>query len=165
MEDYGTTDSFYDTFRSGEDTADQYDAERDRLDRIRLGLTELKEEAYMQGDMELVALIEQEEASLRAIFVDISGFEASLSMPVDMDAETMLQEINRLIAASRASSERLALEIENTQNTADVSGTEADRQELLVLEEEVSRIRLALQDLASKMDSGMAADHDWMQEA
>ncbi len=164
MDDYGSTGDLYDTFRSGEDVSDQYDSERDRLDRIRLGLTELKEEAYMQGDMELVALIEKEEASLRALFVDISGFEASLSMPVGMDSETMLQEMNRLIAASRASSERLALEIENTQTIVDYAGSEADRQELLQLEEEVSRIRLALQDLASKMDSGMAADHDWMQE-
>ncbi len=164
MADYGTSSDFYDSFRSGEDVADQYASERDRLDRIRLGLTELKEEAYMQGDMELVALIEAEEASLRALFVDISGFEASLSMPVGMDSESMLQEMNRLIAASRASSERLALEIENTQTIADYAGSEADRQELLQLEEEVSRIRLALQDLASKMDSGMAADHDWMQE-
>ncbi len=164
MEDYGSANDFYDTFRAGEDVSDQYDSERERLDRIRLGLTELKEEAYMQGDMELVALIEDEEASLRSLFVDISGFEASLSMPVGMDSETMLQEMNRLIAASRASSERLALEIENTQSIADYAGSEADRQDLLLLEEEVSRIRLALQDLASKMDSGMAADHDWMQE-
>ena len=164
MEDYGSSSDFYDTFRSGQDVTDQYDSERERLDRIRLGLTELKEEAYMQGDMELVALIEEEESSLRSLFVDISGFEASLSMPVGMDSETMLQEMNRLIAASRASSERLALEIENTQNIAEYEGSEADRQELLQLEEEVSRIRLALQDLASKMDSGMAADHDWMQE-
>lgn len=164
MEDYGSTTDFYDTFSSGEDVSDQYESERDRLDRIRLGLTELKEEAYMQGDMELVALIEAEEASLRALFVDISGFEASLSMPVDMDSETMLQEVNRLISASRASAERLALEIENTQTVVDYAGSPADREELLQLEEEVSRIRLALQDLASKMDSGMAADHDWMQE-
>ena len=164
MQDYGSIDDFYDTFTSGEDVAAQYDSERDRLDRIRLGLSELKEEAYMQGDMELVALIEEEESSLRSLFVDISGFEASVSMPVGMDSETMLQEINRLISSSRASSERLALEIENTQAIADYTGSEADRQQLLTLEAEVSRIRLALQDLASKMDSGMAADHDWMQE-
>ncbi len=87
-----------------------------------------------------------------------------MSMPVGMDSETMQQEINRLIATSRAASERLALEIANTRDIADVSGTEADRQELVQLEGEVSRIRLALQDLASKMDTGMAADHDWMQE-
>ncbi len=165
MENYGTTSNLYDTFRSGEDVSDQYDSERERLDRIRLGLTELKEEAYLQGDMELVALIESEESSLRELFVDISSFEASLSMPVDMDSETMLQEMNRLIAVSRASSERLALEIVSTQNIADNVGSEVDRQNLLELEEEVSRIRLALQDLASKMDSGMATDHDWMQEA
>jgi len=164
MDEYGSGTDFYDTFRTGEDVSEQYESERDRLDRIRLGLTELKEEAYMQGDMELVALIEEEEASLRALFVDISGFEASLSMPVGMDSETMHQEMNRLIAASRASAERLALEIKSTQNIVEYSGTEADREDLLQLEEEVSRIRLALQDLASKMDSGMAADHDWMQE-
>lgn len=164
MSDYGAGDNLYDTFRSGEDVENQYDSERERLDRIRLGLTELKEEAYMQGDMELVALIEAEEASLRSLFVDISGFEATLSMPVGMDSETMQQQMNNLISASRASSERLALEIENTQTVADNAGSEADRQDLLLLEAEVSRIRLALQDLASKMDSGMAADHDWMQE-
>ncbi|RKZ03069.1 hypothetical protein DRQ21_06845 [Candidatus Fermentibacteria bacterium] len=164
MDEYGSGSNYYDTFRTGEDVSEQYESERDRLDRIRLGLTELKEEAYMQGDMELVALIEEEEASLRDLFVDISGFEASLSMPVGMDSETMHQEMNRLIAASRASAERLALEIESTQSIAEYSGDEADREDLLQLEEEVSRIRLALQDLASKMDSGMAADHDWMQE-
>ncbi len=164
MDEYRTTGDYYDTFFSGEQVAEQYDSERERLDRIRLGLTELKEEAYMQGDMELVALIEQEEAALRDLFVDISQFEASLSMPVDMDAETMQQEINRLIASSRANAERLALEIESTQEIATSAGTETDRQELMQLEQEVSRIRLALQDLASKMDTGMAADHDWMQE-
>ncbi len=164
MDEYRTTGDYYDTFFSGEDVTEQYDSERERLDRIRLGLTELKEEAYMQGDMELVALIEEEEAALRDLFVDISQFEASLSMPVDMDSESMQQEINRLIASSRANAERLALEIESTRNVADQSGTEADRQELVQLEQEVSRIRLALQDLASKMDTGMAADHDWMQE-
>ncbi|MCK5787165.1 MAG: tetratricopeptide repeat protein [Candidatus Sabulitectum sp.] len=164
MNEYGSTNELYDNLRPGDNVTDQYASERDRLDRIRLGLTELKEEAYMQGDMELVSLIEVEEASLRALFVDISGFEASLSMPVGMNPETMLQEVNRLIASSRASAERLALEIESTQSNADNSGTQADRQDLLELEEDVSRIRLALQDLASKMDSGMAADHDWMQE-
>jgi len=165
MDEYRTSGDFYETFLTGQDVSEQYDSERERLDRIRLGLTELKEEAYMQGDMELVALIEEEEAALRGLFVDISSFEASLSMPVNMDAETMQQEINRLIAASRANSERLAIEIESTQEIAQSSGTESDRQELMLLEQEVSRLRLALQDLASKMDSGMAADHDWMQEA
>ncbi len=164
MDEYRTTGDYYETFLSGQDVGAQYDSERERLDRIRLGLTELKEEAYMQGDMELVALIEEEEAALRGLFVDISQFEASMSMPVGMDTETMQQEINRLIATSRAASERLALEISTTRDIADVSGTEADRQELVQLEGEVSRIRLALQDLASKMDTGMAADHDWMQE-
>ena len=164
MDEYRTTDNFYDIFLSGDDVSEQYDSERERLDRIRLGLTELKEEAYMQGDMELVAMIEDEEAMLRDLFVDISQFEATLSMPVDMDAETMQQELNRLIASSRASAEGLAIEIESTNETADIYGTESDRQSLMDLEQEVSRIRLALQDLASKMDSGMAGDHDWMQE-
>jgi tetratricopeptide (TPR) repeat protein len=165
MDDYGTSGDFYEAFLTGQDVSDQYETERERLDRIRLGLTELKEEAYLQGDMELVALIEEEETSLRGLFVDISGFEASLSMPVNMDSETMQQEINRLITTSRADSERLAIEIASTQEIAQSAGTETDRQELLLLEQEVSRLRLALQDLASKMDSGMAADHDWMQEA
>lgn len=164
MDEYRTTDNLYDVFLSGDDVSEQYDSERERLDRIRLGLTELKEEAYMQGDMELVALIEEEEVMLRDLFVDISQFEATLSMPVDMDAETMQQELNRLIASSRASAEGLAIEIESTSDAAEIYGTETDRQSLVQLEEEVSRIRLALQDLASKMDTGMAGDHDWMQE-
>lgn len=164
MDEYRTTGDYYDTFFNSEDVTEQYDSERERLDRIRLGLTELKEEAYMQGDMELVALIEEEETALRSLFVDISRFEATLSMPVTMDAESMQQEINRLIASSRANAERLALEIESTRSIAGQTGTETDRQELVQLEQEVSRIRLALQDLASKMDTGMAADHDWMQE-
>lgn len=164
MDEYGTNADYYDAFLSGDEVSQQYDAERERLDRLRVGLTELKEEALMQGDMELVAMIEQEELGLRSLFVEISQFEASLSMPVGMNAETMQQEMRRLIAASRSSSERLAIEIENTMEVAATAGTESDRQELIQLEQEVSRIRLALQDLASKMDAGMAADHDWMQE-
>ncbi|PIE51182.1 hypothetical protein CSA37_13010 [Candidatus Fermentibacteria bacterium] len=164
MDQYRTADDLYENLLTGDDVTQQYDAERERLDRVRLGLTELKEEAYLQGDMELVGMIEQEENVLRALFVEISQFEATLSMPVGMDSETMQQELNRLISEARASTDGLALEIESTGEIAEQIGSASDREDLIELEEEVSRIKLALQDLAGKMDTGMVGGHDWMQE-
>lgn len=165
MDQYRQTDDQYDRFLDGSsEYAQQYQSERERLERMRLGLAELKEEAYLQGDMELVALIETEEASIRNMFIEISAMEASLSMPASMDAESMRQELNRLIASSRANTEILALSVNEAMGVASSSGTEADRQNLGQLESEVGRIRLALQDLASKMEAGMSADHDWIQE-
>jgi len=165
MDQYRQTDDQYDRFLDGSsEYAQQYQSERERLERMRLGLAELKEEAYLQGDMELVALIEREEASIRNMFIEISTMEASLSMPASMDAETMRQELNRLIASSRANTEILALSVNEAMGVAASSGTEADRQNLGRLESEVGRIRLALQDLASKMEAGMSSNHDWIQE-
>lgn len=165
MNQYRQTDDQYDRFLDGSsEYSQQYQSERERLERMRLGLAELKEEAYLQGDMELVALIEEEEASIRNMFIEISAMEASLSMPASMDAESMRQELNRLIASSRANTEILALSVNEAVGLASSSGTEADRQNLGQLESEVGRIRLALQDLASKMEAGMSGDHDWIQE-
>ncbi|MFO7626552.1 MAG: tetratricopeptide repeat protein, partial [Candidatus Fermentibacteraceae bacterium] len=165
MNQYRQTDEQYDRFLGVDsEQMQQYQAERERLERTRIGLAEMKEEAYLQGDMELVAVIESEEASIRNLFVEISAMEAALSMPSSMDTETMRQELNRLIASARANTEILTLSVSEAMGVASSSGTEAERQNLGQLESEVGRIRLALQDLASKMESGMAGEHDWIQE-
>ncbi len=165
MNQYRSTDDTYDRILDGgSEQAQQYQAERERLERTRLGLVELKEQAYLQGDTELVAMIEAEESSIRDLLIEISTMEASLSMPASMDTETMRQELNRLIASSRANTEILALSVNEAMGVAATNGTEADRQSLEHLEGEVGRLRLALQDLASKMESGLSADHDWIQE-
>ncbi len=165
LSQYRRSDAQYDDILAGgDDYAQQYQSERERLERMRLGLAELKEEAYQQGDMELVAMIEEEEESIRNLFVEISAMEAALMTPVEMDVEAMRREVNRLIATSRANTEILVLSVDEAMGVADQRGTEADRQSLRQLEGEVGRIRLALQDLASKMESGLAGDHDWVQE-
>jgi tetratricopeptide (TPR) repeat protein len=165
MNQYRRSEDVYDLFVDrGVEMSQQYQSERERLERMRLGLAELKEEAYLQGDMDLVAMIEAEERSIRNLFIEISSMEAALSMPASMDAESARQELNRLIASARANTEILSLSVKETVGAADSRGTEAERRGLERLEGEVSRIRLALQDLAGKMDSGMAGDHDWIQE-
>lgn len=165
MNQYRQTDEQYDRFLGVDsDQMQQYQAERERLERTRIGLAEMKEEAYLQGDLELVAVIEAEEASVRNMLIEISNMEAALSMPSSMDTETMRQELNRLIASARANTEVLALSVNEAIGVAAYSGTEADRRNLGQVEGEVSRIRLALQDLASKMEAGMSGDHDWIQE-
>ncbi len=162
---YRRSDTRYDDiFAHGDDYSRQYQAERERLERMRLGLVELKEEAFQQGDYELVAMIEEEEGTIRNLFVEISAMEAALMAPVEMDIEAMRRDVNHLIAASRASTEVLALSVDEAMGVADQRGTEADRQSLRQLGGEVGRIRLALQDLAGKMESGLAGDHDWVQE-
>lgn len=143
----------------------QYQSERERLERIRAGLAELKQEAYSNGAFEVVARIEEEEAALRAMFVNISAMEASQSLPAgEMDPRAMSAELNRMISDSRAATDALALSIEETTRVAEETGTEAERQQLQALEGEVQRIRLSLLDLASKFDEGISQEHDWVQE-
>lgn len=165
MNQYRQADDVYHSFlETGVEYAQQYESERERLERLRLGLAELKEEAFLQGDTELVAIIEQEERAIRALFVEISSMEAALSMPAAADTESARQELNRLITSSRANTEILALSVKEAMGMADYRGTEDERRDLAQLEGEVGRIRLALQDLATKMDAGMSGDHDWIQE-
>jgi tetratricopeptide (TPR) repeat protein len=164
LNQYRQTTDYYDLMLTGTSLPDQYSAERERLDRIRLGLSELKEEAYTQGNLDLVAMIEDEEASLRELFVQISRMESQMSMPVDMDAESMERELTRLISYSRSETEALALSVEEVVTLAESRGTEQERQDLARVEREVDRIRLALQDLASKFESGISQQHDWVSE-
>jgi len=142
----------------------QYEAERERLERIRVGLSELKEEAYTQGDLELVEMIEEEENALRQLFVEIGGLQTELSLPTVADEESLQRQIRRLISRSKESTEALAVSAEEVRELARNRGTEQDRRELGQLETEIERIRLALQDLSSKFQAGMAQDHDWVQE-
>ena len=151
----------------GEDTAggSQYQSERERLERIRAGLAELKQEAFSNGAFNVVSMIEEEEAALRAMFVNISAMEASQSLPPgDVDPRAMSIELNRLITDSRVATDALALSIEETAGVAEVSGTEDERRQLQSLMGEVQRIRLSLLDLASKFEGGVAQEHDWIQE-
>lgn len=165
LEQYRQTTDYYDLLiLSSESMPDQYSAERERLDRIRLGLAELKEEAYTQGNLDLVKIIEEEEAALRRLFVEISRLESHLSMPVDMDSESLERELNRLISYSRSETDALAMSVAEVQQLAESQGTEAERRELARVEQEVDRIRLALQDLASKFESGISQQHDWVSE-
>ncbi|OPL19468.1 MAG: hypothetical protein AVO35_10650 [Candidatus Aegiribacteria sp. MLS_C] len=165
LREYGETDDYYDLFLSeGETTRDEFELERERLDRIRLGLSELKEEAYTQGDLELVEMIEEEEAFIRELFAEIGYLESVLSLPMEMDTETMAQELARLIQQSRSQTEVLALAVGDLMETSRPTGTEEERQDLARVEGEVERIRLALQDLASKFEGGMTTQHNWVQE-
>ena len=159
-----TTD-YYDLFLSGSSvTQDEYELERERLDRIRLGLAELKEEAFTQGDMELVGLIEDEEEALRGLFTEIGYLETALSLPMQMDTKDMEHELSILIQRSRSDTEVLALAVGEVHDLTEMTGTEQDRQDLQSVENEIERIRLSLQDLASKFEGGMTGEHDWVQE-
>ncbi len=164
MNQYRQTTDYYDLLLSGTSLPEQFGAERERLDRIRLGLSELKEEAYTQGNLDLVEIIEDEEAALRELFVKISRMESQVSMPIDMDAESLERELTRLISYSRSETEALSLSVEQVIRLADNHGTEEERQDLARVEQEVDRIRLALQDLASKFESGISQQHDWVSE-
>ena len=158
------SDDYYEMLLGeGSASEEKYDAERERLERIRVGLSELKEEAYTQGDLELVELIEEEEEALRDLFVEISGLESELALP-GADEESLQRQLRRLISRSRESTEALAVSVEEVRELASNRGTEQDRQDLQQLETEIDRIRLSLQDLSSKFQSGMAQDHDWVQE-
>ncbi|MBD3277434.1 MAG: tetratricopeptide repeat protein [Candidatus Aegiribacteria sp.] len=165
LRQYGSSQEYYDLFLTGSSlTQEEYELERERLDRIRLGLAELKEEAYTQGDMELVELIEEEEAALRQLFTEIGYLESVLSLPVEMDTETMEQQLIGLIQRSRNETEVLDLAAGELQSLVESNGTEQDRQDLAQVEQEIDRIKLSLQDLASKFEGGMTAQHDWVQE-
>ncbi|MBN2608061.1 MAG: tetratricopeptide repeat protein [Candidatus Fermentibacteraceae bacterium] len=165
LREYGTPEDYYDLFMSDETQAqEEFQQERERLDRIRLGLAELKEEAYAQGDFDLVAVIEAEEAGLRQLFAEIGYLESVLSLPMDMDTETLEQELSRLIQDSRSKTEILALAVGEVRGMTEMSGSEQDRQDLARVEGEIERIRLALQDLASKFEGGMTTQHNWVQE-
>jgi TolA-binding protein len=143
----------------------QYQDERERLERMRVGLAEMKEEAYSTGNLDLVQVIEEEEAALREMFVQISGMETAVSLPTgDIDTQDMNRELSRLISESRSSTDALALSVQEVARVAEERGTQTDRDQLVSLEAEIQRIRLSLQDLASKFDSGMTQEHDWVQE-
>lgn len=165
LRERGGSQDYYDLFLTSHNLArEEFELERERLDRIRLGLSELKEEAYTQGDMELVEMIEEEEAALRSLFSEIGYLETVLSLPMEMDTETMEQELRRLIQRSRSETEVLTLAVGELRDVTEMTGSEQDRQDLARVENEVERIRLALQDLASKFEGGMTAQHDWVQE-
>ena len=144
---------------------EEWEDERDRLDRIRLGLAELKEEAYTQGDLELVEIIEDEEAALRNLFVEIASLETQLSLPINqMSTTSMVMELNRLISENRDQTEALVISIGEVQRLAESQGSIQDMEDLSRLSGEVERIRLALQDLGSKFESGLVQSHQWLQE-
>jgi tetratricopeptide (TPR) repeat protein len=165
LAEHSESADYYDLFLSGTALArEEFEAERERLDRIRLGLAELKEEAYTQGDLELVEMIENEEAQLRELFTEISNLETVLSLPVDMDTDDMERELTILIQQSRSNTEVLSLAAGEVHELTEVLGTEQDRQDLADLEDEIGRIKLSLQDLASKFEGGMAAEHNWVSE-
>ncbi|MBN1435199.1 tetratricopeptide repeat protein [Candidatus Fermentibacterales bacterium] len=152
-------------FLSGSSTEEQYEEERERLERIRLGLAELKAEAYSRGDLEAVEMIEREEEAIRQLFVSISAMEAEMSLPVEeMSTESMIRELNRLISVNRDQTEALAISVDEVERLASSSGNAAQLREIGDLEEEVDRIRLALQDLASKFETGLTQSHEWLQE-
>jgi tetratricopeptide (TPR) repeat protein len=143
----------------------QYGDERERLERMRVGLAEMKEEAYATGNLDLVQVIEEEEAALREMFIQISTMETTVSLPTgDIDTQDMNRELSRLISESRSSTDALATSVQEVARIADDMGTQTDRDQLASLEAEIQRIRLSLQDLASKFDSGMTQEHDWVQE-
>jgi len=166
LSEHQETQDYYETFLSGSTgmTQDEFDAERQRLDAIRIGLADLKEQAYGQGDFDLVARIEQEENDIRAMLTQISAMETMVSLPVDMDTEDMALQLTRLIQQSRANTEVLVAAGDELHQLAMASGTPQEVEDIAVLEEEIDKIRLALQDLASKFDGGMTRDLDWVQE-
>ncbi|NOQ22839.1 MAG: tetratricopeptide repeat protein [Candidatus Aegiribacteria sp.] len=165
LAEYSETSDYYDLFLSGSSlTQEEFELERERLDRIRLGLVELKEEAYTQGDMELVEMIANEEASLRALFSEISYLETILSLPVEMDTEDLEHQLRVLIRESRSRTDILTLAAGEVHELTEIMGTEQDRQDLIGVEREIERIRLSLQDLAAKFGGGMTAQHDWILE-
>jgi tetratricopeptide (TPR) repeat protein len=165
MREYGNMGESYDLFLSIEDLArDEFELERDRLDRIRLGLAELREEAYAQGDTEMVEMIKDEEESLRGLFVEMGYLESILSLPAEMDTETLQQNLSRLIIESRRETDVLALAVGEVREMTELNGSEQDRQDLVRVEAEIERIKLALQDLASKFEGGMTTQHNWIQE-
>ena len=165
LSQYQGSEDYYDLFLSGSTLAhEEFELERERLDRIRLGLAELKEEAFTQGDMDLVELIEEEEAFLRELFTEIGYLETVLSLPVEIDPESMEHELARLIQQCRTSTAVLALTAGEVEVLTESHGSERDRQDLADVEKEIERIRLSLQDLASKFEGGMTAEHDWVQE-
>ncbi len=165
LDQYMDVSDSYDLFLSGDSlTYEEFDQERERLDRIRIGLAELKQEAYTQGDLELVELIEEEEEALRQLFVEISSLEAALALPVELDSETMEQELTRLIQVSRSNTEMLAVSVDEVHALAQEQGTTQDVEDVEEIDEEVERIRLALQDLSTKFEGGMTRGHDWVQE-
>ncbi len=162
---YTETTDYYDLFLSGSSlTNEEFDLERERLDRIRLGLVELKEEAYTQGDMGLVEMITNEEATLRELFTEISYLETILSLPVEMDTEDMEHQLGILIRQSRSNIDILTLAAGEVHELTEITGTEHDRQDLADVEREIERIRLSLQDLAAKFEGGMTSEHDWVHE-
>ena len=159
------TDDFYDLFLSGSAlTADEYEEERERLNAIRLGLAELKEDAYQQGDLELVGMIEEEEDEVRQLLLEIGSLETMLSLPSNMDTETLTRELTRLIQQSRANTEILMIATDEIRELSEDRGTIQDQQDLAMVEQEVDRIRLALQNLASQFDGGMTREFDWVLE-
>jgi len=159
------TNDYYDLFLSGSTlTAGEYEAERERINGIRLGLVELKEEAYTQGDLELVAMIEEEEDDIRQLLIEISSLETMLSLPSDMDTETLTRELTRLIQQSRANTAVLVIAADEVHQLSQSDGTIQDQQDLAEVEQEIERIRLALQNLASQFDGGMTREFDWVLE-
>lgn len=165
LAEHGDKAENYDLFLSGSSlTQEEFELERERLDRIRLGLVELKEEAYTQGDMELVEMIMNEEEALRELFAEIGYLETILSLPVEMDTEDLVHQLNLLIQQSRSKTEILTLAAGEVHELTQVMGTEQDRQDLAILESEIERIRLSLQDLAAKFEGGMTGEHDWVNE-
>ncbi len=165
LREYGTGDDYYEYLLDPQGAGDEYAAERERLERLRAGLAEMKEEAYASGDLDLVEVIEEEEARLRQMFVQISAMEAAVSLPPGaVDTRELSRELNRLISDSRANTDALALSVEEVQRLAETRGTESDRRQIQEIREEVQRIRLSLQDLASKFGSGITQEHDWVQE-
>lgn len=165
LRDYGSGDDYYDYLLEPQSTRDEYAAERERLERLRAGLAEMKEEAYASGNFDLVEIIEEEEARLRQMFVQLSAMETATSLPPgEVDTRELSRELNRLISDSRASTDALALSVEEVQRLAETRGSESDRRQIQDLQTEVQRIRLSLQDLASKFGSGITQEHDWVQE-
>jgi len=143
----------------------QYEDQRERLERMRVGLAQMKEEAYASGNLDLVRVIEDEEASLRQMFVQISSMETQVSLPTGgSDTGEMSRQLSQMISQSRSATDALAFSAQEVSRIADERGTQSDRDELASLEAEIQRIRLSLQDLASKFESGMTEQHDWVQE-
>lgn len=166
LAEHRETQDYYDLFLSGAPSLTQaeYVSERERLDRIRIGLAELKEEAFNQGDLDLVSRIEEEEDNIRSMLTEISTMEAMISLPVDMDTDDMALQLTRLIQQSRASTDVLVMAVDEVHQLALDRGALQDAEELAALQEELEKIRLSLQDLSSKFDGGMTRDLDWVQE-
>lgn len=165
LRDYGSDDDYYDYLLAPQGTRDEFAAERERLERLRAGLAEMKEEAYIAGALEIVETIEEEEARLRQLFIQLSVMETATSLPSgDVDTRELNRELNRLISLSRADIEALALSVEEVERLAETRGSESDMRQIQEIREEVQRIRLSLQDLTSKFGSAMTQEHDWVQE-